>query len=91
MSSSAQEIERAVEQVVREISSANRDLSALLGTIRQIENIAAAADQLDLRSAFSTKSDLNALQSQIDELARNARTLDRELSNASSQIRRALY
>lgn len=89
--SSERELERSVEQFVREVASANRDIVALTTTIREIERFARTINTADIRRSFSIKSDLRRLQDEVRELEQNLRTLDRELTDTESNMRRALF
>lgn len=88
--SQSRDLERAAERYVREVDMANRDIVALVNTIREIEQLAAAADEYDLRSNFALKSDLARLGNEVKELQRNLQALARELSDTNSKIRKAL-
>jgi hypothetical protein len=88
--SQPRDLERAAERYVREVDMANRDIVALVNTIREIEQLAAAADVVDLRSNFALKSDLARLGNEVNELRRNLQALASELSDTNSKIRKAL-
>lgn len=85
------DLERAAEQYIREVNNTNRDIQALITSIREIEQLASAADSLDIRKSFSLKSDLSQLQREVEGLKHNLQTALNELSDTSSKISRALY
>jgi hypothetical protein len=88
--SQPRDLERAAERYVREVDMANRDIVALVNTIREIEQLAAAADVVNLRSNFALKSDLARPGNEVNELRRNLQALASELSDTNSKIRKAL-
>lgn len=91
MNDQAKELERYAEQLVRGISSANNQITTLIRVIRDIEKLAASADKLDMRNAFSLKSDLSTLEREVNKLTQNLQTLQFELNDTGSKLRRALY
>lgn len=89
--SDPRQLERYAERLVSEVDSANRDIKALLGTIREIEQFAAEVDTVDLRKAIGLKTDISRLQTEVRELQSNLRMLASELSDTNLKIQRALY
>lgn len=84
------DLERTAEKSLRELKSTNQEILALIKTIKQIEEMAADADLVDLRNNAGLKKDLTQLQEEVTELTRNLNALERELSDTNSKIRKAL-
>jgi polyhydroxyalkanoate synthesis regulator phasin len=91
MDISPRELEHMIEQYQRDVDAANRAVAALVKTIQQIEKAMAVADQYDLRSNISLKSDMRSLEAEVEELKRNIQFLERELADTSSKINKALF
>ena len=83
-------LERAAEQSVKEIKTTNREILDLIKTLKEIEGLAGEADLLDLRNSPSLKSDLKQLQEEVTDLVRNLNTLEKELNDTNSKLRKAL-
>ena len=83
-------LERAAEQSVKEIKTTNKEILELIKTLKEIEDLAADADLIDLRNSTSLKSNLSHLQEEVTELTRNLQALEKELSDTNSKICKAL-
>lgn len=83
-------LEKAAEQSVKEIKTTNREILDLIKTLKEIEELAGEADLIDLRNSATLKSSLKQLQDQVTDLTRNLNTLEKELNDTNSKIRKAL-
>ena len=83
-------LERAAEQAVKEMKTTNREILDLIRTLKEIEELAGEADLIDLRNSTALKSDLKQLQDEVTDLTRNLNTLEKELNDTNSKLRKAL-
>ena len=83
-------LEKAAEQSAKEIKTTNREILDLIKTLKEIEELAAEADLIDLRNSPTLKSSLSQLQEGVVELTRNLNVLEREMNDTNTKIRKAL-